>query len=437
MSIINNVLKDLENHPSAFTPLDLSEVSKTKKTTAHYYNTWIAIIILLISGLTIYYFFKPITEELNDTLVLSAPEKIPLIKKQIDPDKSELLAQPEIKPEKELTGLQLNETDTFLELMLQLPLGAQSFLKQSSQNRYVFLILNAGKQIITPDISDNAWLNNISIHEIEAGLEIQFDTMKDVLVETHHKEKGQNYYWNIRLKRSIQQHVFEEISQQNTPPLATETVSAMITEDEPVKSREAIVKLEIKPVTSGVSDADLLLKAHELMQQREWLAAQKILSELLNGSVDKKARIKLIAVYKYQQKAEDMRQLLMQSLELYPYENSFLLEDASLLFSGRQFLVLIERYKNKLDNINIINLVAASFQNINQHDNAIVYYQQSLKLNPEQPRKWISLAISQEQKLQFKRASQSYQIALSSGVLNDRLTAFVQKRLQKLSTNTH
>ena len=109
--------------------------------------------------------------------------------------------------------------------------------------------------------------------------------------------------------------------------------------------------------------------------------------------------------------------------------------DAGLLFTDKKYSTLIKNYNDNLDDIKIINLVAASYQRTNQHKNAANYYQESLRLNFQQPRQWISLAISQEQLSKFDRSIQSYKMALKSGALNERLETFIHKRLQQLSSS--
>lgn len=455
MSVINNVLKDLENKPSAFTPLELADVADSRVHHRLPYRNWyIAFTLLVVAMLAAYYVYQPkaVVPDQQSQVI----EAVDLTPETEISDNTDLQIFPSpveeepVRTEAELTGLQLNETQNFLELTLQLPIGAQSFLRHSSHNRYIFLISNAGKKIITPDINDNAWLDSITIDETEAGLEIQFYTRDNILVETHHKEKKQLYYWIIRLKKPIPPEIIETHKMQSetvqqavkadSNQRLTVAPSGPITDNEKIEAdniQQQKVKLEIKPLKSGVSDAELLINAHKAMQQRNWEKAEKQLKQLLNSSVDKKARVKLLALYQLQQQTYPMKLLLSKSLKLYPEEKDLLTVDAGLLFSEKEYLTLIKRYKNKLENLIIINLVAASFQNINQHDSAIEYYQRSLKINPQQSRKWISLAISQEQESQFERALQSYQMALQSGSLNKRLQSFIHKRLQQLSNNLH
>ena len=446
MSVINNVLKDIENKPSAFTPLELAEVPDENTRKSFRPIAWLSgFLLLVILALVMYFAIQLELVSLNKDNRLAKSDEVASVVPVI------IISEPKEVPfiaNEEITGLQLNETKDFLELTLQLPLGAQSFLKKSSQNRYVFFISNAGKKVYAPDIKDNAWLKNITIEETELGLEIQFFTRDKVLIETLYQEKGQIYHWVIRLKKLMLAAPKEQLVKSvkkteamiSTPVhgqkdvVKPEVVETKIIEE--VKPPVKQVKLKISPVIMGDSETELLRKADVSIQQKSWGFAQKQLEELLNSSVDKKARIKLLSIYRIQENTQALKALLSKSLQLYPEDNTLLVVDAGQLFTESKYLTLIQRYQNKMDNLKIINFVAASFQRVNQHENAISYFQRSLKIDTQQPRQWVSLAISQEQLSKFERSVQSYKMALRSGSLNRRLQTFIQNRLQQLSSAT-
>ncbi len=455
MSVINNVLKDLENKPSAFTPLELADVSGTVKKQKSIVAV-LSLILLFVVILSSFYFYFKLPEEVPATLKLLAqpvdatPDK-EMLDTTVGQNTSPVTPVSKEIDKTEITGLQINETKDFFELTLRLPLGAQSFLKQSSLNRYVFLISNASSKIIIPQIKDNDWLKSISVEKTKEGLEIQFLTMDKVMVETHHTEKENNYFWNIRLKKSVLSETPERndstialTTQSTLEPLQQQLAHDEVPEiDKDNKSSQAVtdsdiqqnVKLEIKPVISRQSDEALFNTAQTAYRQKDWFNAQRQLNALLGSRLDKKVRLMLLTVYRQQANKSEMEALLSKSQTLYPEDTDFSIIDAELLFSEKQYFTLLKRYRNQLQNKNIINYVAAAFQRTEQHENAIEYYQKSLKLDTQQPRKWISLAISQEHLSQFDRARESYKIALNSGRLNNRLQTFIQQRLQQLSVS--
>lgn len=457
MSVINSVLKDLENKPSSFTPLDLSKLSDNKQSDSLRKNIWLSVVIV-IAGFSIayLYFQMKLEEKEQQVTLLTAVESVPDNReKLLNSEKKPLMPEVSIKPvesKQQVTGLQLNETAEFLELSLKLPLGAQSFLTKSSLNKYVFLITNTSKIIVTPEIQDNDWIENIFVEGSVEGVEIHFHTPKNILVETLHKEQGQSYHWVIRLKKmkSVEKPVVNSLlnkSVDSQPDLNSKLAipsqkTGISNDDDTVNLNRKVkvkrkVKLDIKPVVTKETDQQKLQKALLTIQNSDWDMAQLQLQKLLGSRVDKAARVELLTVLKFNQKDSEMKILIAESIRLYPSEDHFKVADARQLFSEEKYRLLIERYSNKLDNLDIINLLAATFQKNNQHARAIEYYQQSLVMNPQQPRKWVSIAISQEQKAQFDKAFQSYQMALKSGSLNDRLQDFIHNRLLQLNPSTN
>ena len=451
MSVINTVLKDLDNKPSAFTPLDVAVAGIQKKKSRINVKFWMLGFIFLVVLVVSAYFINPYFsyqrgQQAKVSAVTSEAVKLPSeISAEIEAPEILSTVHGEITTTKkvEITGLQLNENDHFMELSLQLPLGAQSFLKRRDKNSYIFLISNANKKIITPQIENNLWIKSVAVNELKENLEIQFVTPDNILVETRHAEKEGVYNWVIRLKKSTPLKNSETLIAPNKkaeilplPGVEEGSLSRVDLEKTKPESKPLkMVKFDIKPVKHVLTDTQLLAQSTSLIKQREWVKAQSELQKLLGTNVDKKARIKLLGVFQVQQEKNMFNQLLLESLELYPEASSLLVLHARQLFTQKEFLSLINQYGSK-DIKQVLNLVAASYQSIKQHDKAISYYQKSLTMDSLQPRSWVSLAISQEQLSRFNLALESYQMALRSGRLNKRLQDFTVKRIQQLTNKT-
>ncbi len=449
MSVINNVLKDLENKPSAFKPLNLSAVDHGRKAKK---NPGMAIWLmapLIIAVVGSFYYVQhysaaeasvmPTTEvsqSAADTIIRAETESTSNIEGL--PPASPVVEPTPAKLPNQLVGLHINETPSFVELSFQLTESAQSFLKQRSQDRYVFMIRNSSNQISTPQI-ENAWLKDIQLQQDQEDVAIQFDTAEGVLVETLHEQQQQDHYWKIRLKKSIvaekpvatetrPEPILQAAKPAATKPSATSTLITAA-----AKQTISPVKLQIKPAKIELTDSERLKRAISQFEAGELSASEIGLKSLLDGELDREARINLLSLYQYRKKTQQFQQLLAVSLAQYPQDMDLILIDANQLINNKQYSTLVQRYQGITKDKQLLSLVAASYQRMQQHAEAIDYYTRALELDPRQPKSWISLAISQEQQAEYNQALQSYQMAARSGPLNDRLTGFVQQRIQQLN----
>jgi tetratricopeptide (TPR) repeat protein len=108
-------------------------------------------------------------------------------------------------------------------------------------------------------------------------------------------------------------------------------------------------------------------------------------------------------------------------------------EYARFLFKLNDYQSVIKFLQN-LNNPDAtqIALVAASYQRLDQHQQAVTYYRRSLAKDNRQAKNWISLGISLEQTAQLEDALRSYRSAAQLGNINARLQAFVEKRSRQI-----
>lgn len=452
MSIINNVLNELENKPSAFTPLEFENVqAKNNHRLQHIYTL---VTVLLLFAVVVYCVIVYFPKELGNVISVKPLRQSQAVSRPIDKSMHNSLDEPENIPvsasdsgshreQNGITGLQIRESTSYLEMSLQLSAGTRSLLKESARNRYTFFIPETAKKIIAPQIQDNNWLKNIEVKEVKGGFDIQFTTVDKVLIETHHSRNNNQFFWIIRFKKA--QPARDSATQKKTPLI--EQADLNTAQHSQLKDKNNNTKLQlpdpvpqvmmkINPVKKKPTGEQILREAQLALQRQDWQKARSNLHSLMGSQLDKKARGLLLTLLKRRHKQAEMKALLDKSLALYPQEADFLVMDADLLFAEKRFLDLIDRYRNNTRNKTMINFVAASFLRTAQYQNAIDYFQQSIKIDPQQPRQWVSLAISEENVSHFERAGQAYKMALNSGPVNDRLRLYVEKRIQQLSENT-
>lgn len=447
MSIINNVLKDLENKPSSFAPLDIAEFSteyenKSNSNKLRYVGLFIFLIVI-VGVFLIYINSSSMNLRVTAPIPIAVNKNIGMIEptsslKEIN-NRVNVKAQANGVLRNEIIGLQINETPLYFELDFQLSNKVQSFLKQKTGNRYVFQLKDLLGNIEAPLLSRNPWLKNINFNTLPNGVEIQFDTRPGVLVETLEKQNESDFHWIIKLKKSIVE------SKEIVPPVKKITAKKTKSIDKkiefaaekeigkevrpPVKQ----VRVEISPVSNELSDADKFKRVLSSYKNERWGEAEKGFEKLIGSKEDKQVRVYLLNLYKRQQRGLEQEKLLSQSLELYPNDLDFQLIEANHLFSTRQYQQLVTKFGHYDQNKGMLNLLSASYQRIDRHDMAIDHYLKALKIDPQQSKFWVSLAISQQHEGQLSNALSSFRMAERSGKLNHRLKAFVQKQIRQLS----
>ena len=117
----------------------------------------------------------------------------------------------------------------------------------------------------------------------------------------------------------------------------------------------------------------------------------------------------------------------------YPDAALFKTEYARSLFQTAAYRAVIELFTNDtvLDATQQA-LMAASYQRLDEHQEAVRHYRLSLAQDANNARNWIGLGISQENTAALEEALNSYQRAVKLGGLNNRLRAFVAGRSSTL-----
>jgi predicted Zn-dependent protease len=277
-------------------------------------------------------------------------------------------------------------------------------------------------------------------------VDVSFRTVTGVLVETRQNSEDGKQVWSIKLKKVTSP--VEVVKQVEVPVQATvetskgdskttlvaETIEQKIEAPAGVAVETKVVKLDIKSSPKKISSGEQLQKARVSIKNRRWNEAEKLLLELIEGPQDLAARTRLLSIYLQRQRAERFSTLVRESIDRYPQQALFKTEYARSLFQLRGYGEVIELLGADQDaNATQLALLAASHQRLDQHQQAVDYYQQSLNKDARQSKNWIGLGISQEQTAQLEAALRSYATAAKIGKLNTRLQAFVDKRMEQLA----
>jgi Flp pilus assembly protein TadD len=445
VSVINNMLKDLDIRSSQFTPIEIATVGPavTHKPGHSYTMTVTLIMLLLAVGLTFLYFQflyhggNPVISAKKIAEVVAVPAVPAPVKPPVDP----LVA-----PVNQIIGLQIKETAENLSLQFSLRGNVISYLKERSKNKFVYHLKDIQSEIIAPKIRNNRWIEQLSITPRDQGVDIIFRTTASVLVETRERRQNGEPTWSIKLMKAPQPVAM--VRPAETPlkavavPAPKKPVEGRVSSPEiqakpelPTAEikQDRVVKLDIKSSKPKPGAEEQLQRAVNLIKKRRWREAEIQLQRLINGPQDMAARTQLLGIYGQKGQAGLFSAMARESIQRYPKQSLFKTEYARALFKRKAYQSAIKLLHN-IGNADAtqLSLLAASYQRLDQHQQAIQYYKQSLDKNGKQAKAWIGLGISQEQMVQLKDALQSYQMATMIGDINPRLETFVRARTRQL-----
>ena len=446
MSVINNVLKDLESKSSQFTPIEIASIDRSDNPASNSWAIPVSVIFLalcVVAGYWLYLQQKPVSvvsipAAVQEQAVVAAPE--PAIQLEVSEVINDI-------PTNQIIGLQIKETPTQVSLEFSMHEKAVSYLKERSEGRFVYHLKNVSSEIVAPLIRDNRWIEKLAIHQHDGGVDVAFKTVDGVLVSTEQLQKQDESIWAIQLEKLPDAEVVNAV-----PESAVETVTenlslhqsiepvevAIETKPEPklesdIENALEPVKLDIKSSSKELNESNQLKRAKELIQTRDWKTAETLLLGLIDGPQDMLAREQLLGIYAQPKYASQYASLASRSSSRYPDNNLFKTEYARAQFQGQSYASVIHLL-NSIAAPNAIQLalLGASHQRLDQHGKAIEFYQRSLRLDKRQAKNWIGLGISLEHNAQLKLALQSYLTAARLGNLNPRLSEFVAKRSKTL-----
>ncbi len=440
MSIINNVLKDLESRSSRFTPIEVAAAS-SGVTAQNRSKTVMSILLpgLIVFTMAVIYYqiiYKP---EINQTLEAAVVSPSDAVLPEMDNTSTR---KPVVN---QITGLQIRETVSDVSLEFSMHEKAVSYLKERSENSFIYHLKNIHSEIEAPRINSNRWIENLELRARQQGIDVILRTVPGVLVNTAQvKDRGENL-WTIKLEKlpdpitvaKLESVVVQpQIKSEEVINTGSKSQTAKVNETKaPLeeKAPEEPVKVEIKSTSQSLSDSAKLNKAVELIRAKQWHNAEILLRGLMHGPLDFSAKKQLLVLYSRSGDTGNYFKLAKRSYQQYPQQSLFRTAFARALFQQQQYLQAINLLHNaaQLDSVQHA-LLAASYQRKDQHQKAVEHYHHALKLDGRQARNWIGLGISLEHEAKLEKALQSYQTALRLGNLNERLIQFVEQRSRML-----
>ena len=210
MSVINNVLKDLDSRESQFTPIEIDAIG-LKSTPARNLKPLLLaalLLLLVIAGVGAWIY-------LRDQLVSSvslAPASIanttptvaeqPVVETQVH---QAVITDQMI--DNQIIGLQIRESEDDMRMEFALRDKVVAFLKERGENSFGYHLRDIESQILAPAISDNRWIRELAITSSDTGVDVNFQTAEDILVETRQSLVSGEPVWVINLRKTAAQVV--------------------------------------------------------------------------------------------------------------------------------------------------------------------------------------------------------------------------------------
>ncbi|MDH3449072.1 MAG: tetratricopeptide repeat protein [Gammaproteobacteria bacterium] len=459
MSVINNVLKNLETRESGFTPIEITSVASPPASRRDPKPLLFGVLLLLLLAAAGWIYLQPglILGAGASAAILEASDVgpgAPVPAQRPDAAAVDEGTIPDNLAGNQIVGLQLHESEQEMRMEFVLRDRVVVYLKERGENSFGYHLRQVESRIVAPVIKDNRWIRELSISGSENGVDIYFETTADILVETRQSLVDGEPVWAINLRQARTARVEKpEIEVASLAPVSTiqpvaDAVAAEVAEPAietpaadrvlqtaPVESLADVpeVRLEIRSTNPDAEAENQLDYAVELIRSRRTTDAESLLRGLIGGKADYSARQHLLALYGRQNQAGRFTRLLQDSMIRYPQDQMFRTEFVRSLFQGAAYREVIRLLgeQTELDAIQQA-LLAASYQRLDQHEDAVRHYRLALELDAGNARNWIGLGISQEQGSALADALDSYQRAARLGTLSSRLRAFVDKRSDTL-----
>jgi predicted negative regulator of RcsB-dependent stress response len=436
MSIINNVLKDLESRSSQFTAIDVTSTGTTAVSRLRHFLPSILAFLLLVAIGIVFWFYQASQHD-SDVVSDKKSKEVQINKQRLVEGFSVLPVADVQKSSNQIIGMQLRESDKTISLEFSLREKVVSYLKERSEKRIVYHLKDIQSDIVSPVIRDNRWIEQLVMSVQADGVDINLITAANVLVETQQQRLGEEIVWAITLSKLLAPEVIVPvISVQKNQAVKVE---AKTQPDESMSDtgnaglETKVVKLEIISRDTHSDVLRQLKSAQAFIKQKQFDLAEPILSGLLGSTQDLVAREFLLIVYKRNKNTSRLNELVTASMKRYPQNLIFKTRHAQSLFQLKDYQSVIDFLQIQADlNAMQLALIGASYQRLDQHQPAADFYRQSLRIEASHPRNWIALGLSEEHNANSLQAFSAYRSASKQGGLNSKLTEFVEQRISIL-----
>lgn len=195
-----------------------------------------------------------------------------------------------------------------------------------------------------------------------------------------------------------------------------------------------VMDKRVKPFSPNENAESEYRRAADLLQKGVITDAEKHLRLALKADAAHTPSRELLAGLMLQQGHwREAQQLLEQGIEAVPayYPFAQLLARVHVEHGADQkaLAVMESSRRAAAENPDYVAFLAALYQRVGKHAEAVKAYSEAVTLNPQEGRWWLGMGISLEAVQDWNAASNAYQRAIQSGALDDKLLQYARQRL--------
>ncbi len=190
MSVINNVLRDLEARESRFVPLEIDSVGQ-KPPPARDLKPLLLVGLLLLALVAVAWVTLQNRLLPNAAIPMATTTNTLTVLPTGSATADDNLSNADMVTDQmignQIIGLQIRESEEAMRIEFELREKVVAYLKQRGENDFGYHLRDVESQIVAPQISDNRWIRKLSILSSGDGVDVKFETASDILVETLEK----------------------------------------------------------------------------------------------------------------------------------------------------------------------------------------------------------------------------------------------------------
>ena len=202
---------------------------------------------------------------------------------------------------------------------------------------------------------------------------------------------------------------------------------------------EALVKptlsISRKQLTAAELTQQKINQAEQALAGNELTKAEKLFEDVLLMTPEhKSARKQLAALWFGRQAYQSAINVLSQGIQLYPDDSEFRLMKARIYLNQGQTIAAVNTLKDlpQVESVEYQALLASHAQQISQFGIAATAYQLLAKLEPDAGRWWLGLAVAYDSDSEFDQAVNAYGQAIDKSDLSENARQFARQRIQEL-----